>query len=117
MYGVAVIGDRDSVIGFRALGMTVLETDDPVLAGEKLRQLVNQRFAVIFMTEILVEQNHEYLQSLRSQRLPAVIPIPSLTGSTGLGMRQVRESVRRAVGMDLIEREQDQPGHTEQELE
>ena len=115
MYGVAIIGDRDSVIGFRALGMTVFEADDPDLAGEKLRQLVQQRYAVIYVTEILAEYHHEYLQSLRSQKLPAVIPIPSLTGSTGLGMRQVRESVRRAVGMDLIEREQDQTDQSEQE--
>lgn len=107
MYEVAVIGDRDSVIGFRALGMTVLETNDPAAAEQMIRQLVQNRYAVIFITEILAEQNQGFLRTLRSQRLPAIIPIPSLTGSTGLGMRQVRESVRRAAGIDLLEREQD----------
>ncbi|MEA4889461.1 MAG: V-type ATP synthase subunit F [Clostridiaceae bacterium] len=102
MYQVAVIGDRDSVIGFRALGMTVLETDDPADAANKIHQLVEQRYVVIFLTEKLAECNQEYLQLLRSQSLPAIIPIPSITGSTGLGMRQVRESVKRAVGMDLF---------------
>jgi len=107
MYEVAVIGDRDSVIGFHALGMTVLETNDPAAAEQMIRQLVQNRYAVIFITEILAEQNQGFLRTLRSQRLPAIIPIPSLTGSTGLGMRQVRESVRRAAGIDLLEREQD----------
>jgi V/A-type H+-transporting ATPase subunit F len=107
MNKIGVIGDRDSVIGFRALSMTVLETADPSEAARYLHDLVRENFAVIFITEVLAEGNREYLQALRSQKLPAVIPIPSLTGTTGLGMRQVRESVRRAVGMDLLS--QDSP--------
>lgn len=106
MNNVGVIGDRDSVIGFRALSMTVLEARDAEEAGHHLRNLVSENFAVIFITEALAEDNWEYLQSIRSQKLPAIIPIPSLTGSTGLGMRQVRESVRRAVGMDLLSQDE-----------
>jgi V/A-type H+/Na+-transporting ATPase subunit F len=105
MNKVGVIGDRDSVIGFRALSMTVMEAADAAEAGRCLHSLVNEGYAVIFITEILAEGNHDYLQILRSQKLPAIVPIPSLTGSTGLGMRQVRESVRRAVGMDLFGRD------------
>ncbi|HBP39182.1 MAG TPA: V-type ATP synthase subunit F [Clostridiales bacterium] len=102
MNSIGVIGDRDSVIGFRALGMTVLEAVDSAQAGRQLRTLVQENYAVIFITESYAEANQEYLQVLRSRKLPAVIPIPSLTGSTGLGMRTVRESVRKAVGMDLF---------------
>lgn len=106
MNNVGVVGDRDSVIGFRALSMTVLEAKNPEEAGQHLRNLVAEGFAVIFVTEALAEGNREYLQSIRSQKLPAVIPIPSLTGTTGLGMRQVRESVRRAAGMDLLSQDE-----------
>ncbi len=107
MNKVGVIGDRDSIIGFRSLSMTVLEAADADEAGRHLHNLVKENFAVIFITEDLAEGNKEYLQTLRSQKLPAIIPIPSLTGSTGLGMRQVRESVRRAVGMDLLSQDED----------
>ncbi len=107
MSKIGVIGDRDSIIGFRALSMTVLEAANAEQAGGHLRQLVQENFAVIFITEDLAEGNQEFLQQMRSQKLPAIIPIPSLTGTTGLGMRQVRESVRRAVGMDLLS--QDNP--------
>lgn len=106
MNKIGVIGDRDSVIGFRALSMTVLEAADPEEALRHLHNLVEESYAVIFITEILAEANQEYLQLLRSQKLPAIIPIPSLTGTTGLGMRQVRESVRRAVGMDLLSQDE-----------
>lgn len=106
MNKVGVIGDRDSVIGFRALSMTVLEATDAAEAARHLHNLVDENFAVIFITENLAEGNNEYLKELRSRKLPAVIPIPSLTGTTGLGMRQVHESVRKAVGMDLLSREE-----------
>lgn len=102
MYKVGVIGDRDSVIGFRAIGMAVYDTESAQEAGEYLRQMVRENYAVIFITEKLAEENLEMLRELRSQKLPAVIPIPSITGSTGIGMKQVRESVRKAVGMDIF---------------
>ncbi|MGI6325888.1 MAG: V-type ATP synthase subunit F [Saccharofermentanales bacterium] len=106
MNNVGVIGDRDSVIGFRALGMTVLEAGNAEEAGRHLKNLVAENFAVIFITENFVQGNEDYLLSVRSQKLPAIIPIPSISGSTGLGMRQVRESVRRAVGMDLLSQDE-----------
>ena len=102
MHKIGVIGDRDSIIGFRALSMTVLEAADPQEAGRHLHNLVQENFAVIFITEDLAEGNQDYLKVLRSQKLPAIIPIPSLTGTTGLGMRQVHESVRKAVGINLL---------------
>ena len=105
MYKIGVIGDRDSIIGFRALSMTVLEAIDAADALRHLKNLVQENFAVIFITEALAEGNQEYLKSLRSLRLPAIIPIPSLLGTTGLGMRQVHESVRRAVGINLLSQE------------
>jgi V/A-type H+-transporting ATPase subunit F len=35
-------------------------------------------------------------------RLPAIIPIPGVSANTGMGMRNVKKSVERAVGSDII---------------
>lgn len=32
----------------------------------------------------------------------AIIPIPGVSGNTGLGMRMVKKSVEQAVGSDII---------------
>ena len=101
MYQVAVLGDHDSVMGYRALGMTVVTVDDASQAAPLIDRLVHEHYAVIFLTEAVAEANAAYLKQMRERRLPAIIPIPSLHGTTGFGMRQVRESVRRAVGIDL----------------
>ena len=102
MYKVGVIGDRDSVIGFRALGMAVFECLAGQEAEKLLRQLVGENYAVIFITEELAEANLGLLRELRDLKLPAVIPVPSVRGTTGLGLRQVQESVKKAVGMDIF---------------
>lgn len=103
MYQVGVIGDRDSVIGFKALGMTVRVAETGERAAELIRQMADDMFAVIYITEPLAEENQSLIKGLRQQPLPAIVPIPSITGSTGLGMRQVKESVRKAVGIDLFD--------------
>ena len=102
MYKVAVIGDTDSIIGFRALGLTVLEAGAPEAAGDHLRRTVEEGFAIVFITEPYFAYHQEYIRSLRSRKLPAIIPIPSISGGTGLGMTQIRDAVRKAVGMDIL---------------
>ncbi|NLM76545.1 MAG: V-type ATP synthase subunit F [Ruminococcaceae bacterium] len=101
MYQVAVVGDHDSIMGYRALGMTVVAVDNAADAMPHIERLVDDHYAVIFLTEAVAEANTAYLKQLRERRLPAVIPIPSLHGSSGFGLKQVRDSVRRAVGIDL----------------
>ena len=39
MYKIAVMGDRDSIYGFAALGLEPFPFTDPAEAGRKLRQL------------------------------------------------------------------------------
>ncbi|NLO34876.1 MAG: V-type ATP synthase subunit F [Clostridiaceae bacterium] len=110
MYQVGVIGDRDSVMGYRALGMAVFEAVDPQDAAAAVDELVKAHYAVIFLTEALAEAIAPHLQQYRDRRLPSIIPIPSIQGSTGFGMRQISESVRRAVGIDLF-------GHDDQQAD
>jgi V/A-type H+/Na+-transporting ATPase subunit F len=102
MYKIAVIGDMDSIAGFRALGLTVLEAATPEAAGEHLRRAVAESFAIVFITEPCFARHRDYIRTLRSRKLPAVIPIPPITGGSGLGMSQVRDAVRKAVGMDIL---------------
>ena len=44
---------------------------------------------------------HE-LDHFRLQPLPAIIPIPGVTGNTGMGIKMVKKSVEQAVGSDII---------------
>lgn len=105
MYKIAVMGDRDSIYGFAALGLDVYpvaEPLDPAVAGKRLRELADGEYAVIYITEALAAVLETEIDRYRSARLPAIIPIPGVSGNTGMGIKMVKKSVEQAVGSDII---------------
>ena len=102
MYKIAVLGDRDSIYGFAALGLDTFPVTDPVEAAKQLRRLAEGDYAVVYVTEALAAQLETEIDRYRAQRLPAIIPIPGVSGNTGMGIRNVKKSVEQAVGSDII---------------
>jgi len=102
MYRVGVIGDRDSVMGFRALGLVVLVAETREEISAAVQEALRQDCAVLFITEHAAVLVPDVLEALRLRKLPAVVPIPSTRGTLGLGMEQVKETVKKAVGVDIL---------------
>jgi V/A-type H+-transporting ATPase subunit F len=102
MYKVAVLGDRDSIYGFAALGLETYPVDDREEAAKVLKTLANGQYAVIYITEALQAELETEVDQYVTDYLPAIIPIPGVSGNTGKGMRNVKKSVERAVGSDII---------------
>ncbi|MBQ7346789.1 MAG: V-type ATP synthase subunit F [Clostridia bacterium] len=106
MYKIAIIGERDSVLGFMALGFSVHEAPDAESAAKTLHTLVKSgEYAVIFLTENYAMQLEEELSRYKDLPLPAVVSIPGQGGSTGYGMNNIRSAVERAVGADILFKE------------
>ena len=55
------------------------------------------------MTEAVYSALGEELDEYRDLLTPAIIPIPGVSGNTGIGMRDVSRSVEKAVGSDIIQ--------------
>ena len=102
MYKIAVMGDRDSIYGFASVGLDIFPVDDVTLAHRQLRQLAENDYAIIYMTEALCAQLEKELDAYRDAPLPAIIPIPGVAGNTGMGIALVKKSVEKAVGSDII---------------
>ncbi len=102
MYKIAVLGDRDSIYGYAALGLDTYPVKDTEEAAKTLKTLADGHYAVIYVTEALQAQIEPEIDRYISEGLPAIIPIPGVSGNTGMGMRNVKKSVERAVGSDII---------------
>lgn len=102
MYKIAVMGDRDSIYGFATLGLDTYPVSDPEEAAKLLKRLAENQYAVIYITEALQAELEPQIDSYRRERLPAIIPIPGVTGNTGMGILNVKKSVEQAVGSDII---------------
>ena len=102
MYKTAVLGDRESVLGFMSAGFSVAEADHSEDAARALRRLANEDHAVIFVTEETAAMIPDEIEKYRSKPIPAVILIPGKGGSLGIGMANIKNSVERAVGADIL---------------
>ena len=101
MSKIAVLGDRDSVLGFRALGLEVLFAEDREEAVHQLHRLAREEYAIIYLTEQLVSHLQTDIARYRDALTPAIILIPGKEGSLGIGMANIKTAVERAVGADI----------------
>ena len=96
------MGDRDSVLGFKALGLDVYPAETAEEARKVLHQLAKEDCAVIYLTEQLAVGMQAEIAHYKDELKPAIILIPGKGGSLGIGMENVTRSVERAVGADIL---------------
>lgn len=102
MYRIAVLGDRDSIYGFAALGLDTFPVANAEDAVKQFKMLADGNYAVIYITEALQAMLETEIDKYQTNLIPAIIPIPGVSGNTGKGIRNVKKSVERAVGSDII---------------
>ena len=101
-YKIAVLGDKDSVLGFKALGLDVFPAGTADEAHEILHRIAKEDYAVIYVTEQFAVQLETDIAKYKDALTPAIILIPGKEGSMGVGMSNIRKAVERAVGADIL---------------
>ncbi|HSW35226.1 MAG TPA: V-type ATP synthase subunit F [Candidatus Limnocylindrales bacterium] len=105
-YKIAVIGDKDSILGFKAIGVTTHPVTDADAALSTLKQLVAENYGVIYITEELAQHFSGVITELSKRFLPAVVLIPNSKGALGSGMLQIKHNVEKAIGADILFRKE-----------
>ena len=105
MYKIAAIGDRDSVLGFKALGLDTVFADSGEEARTAIARLVTENCAVIYLTEQLAREIPQDIARYTNALRPAIILIPGKTGSLGMGIENVNKTVEKAVGSNIFKNE------------
>jgi V/A-type H+-transporting ATPase subunit F len=100
---IAVVGDRDTVTGFRMVG--VQESTVPSSPAEIRKALFeyfrDPQMGLIVITEPLAEQVEDTILELSEAPVPVILLIPDREGSTGAYETVLRELIRRAVGIEI----------------
>lgn len=102
-YKIAALGERESVMGFKALGFEAF----PVTNDEECRQTLNRlakngEYAIIYITESMAKDCGADIAKYKDSLIPAIILIPGREGSLGLGQSALKAAVERAVGADIL---------------
>lgn len=112
-YKMAIIGPRETILGFKALGLEPVYVSDASKTAEHLYSLkkdkveedgeYRNKYAILFVLEELVKElTPDDYKKLTADALPAIIPLPSHMGSTGYGLSKLKAIVEKAVGMDIL---------------
>jgi len=103
---VAFLGSADTVKGFTPLGIRAYPVEDPAEARKIFRECIEREFAILFVTEEIALFLEAELRSIRFKSTPAVLVVPSMLGTRGLGLNRLRSLVEKAVGADILSREE-----------
>ena len=104
MYKIAVVGGRDTVMGFKALGLDIYPVSDAEEAKLVFSKITapEEKYAVIYLEEGLsVTLSHE-IARFTNKVSPAIILIPGRDGSQGLSLTALHDAVIRAIGTDIL---------------
>ena len=99
---IGVVGDKDSVLAFKALGIDVFPVTESEEARKTIDKLARDNYAVIFVTEQVAKDIEETIQRYNRETLPAVILIPSNQGTLNIGMQRISDNVEKAVGVNIL---------------
>lgn len=102
MYKVAVVGDKDSVLAFKALGIDVYTVNQAEEARKAVDTAARNGYGVIFITEQVASLIEETISRYDNEPVPAIILIPSNQGTLNIGMDRVQKSVEKAIGTNIL---------------
>ena len=105
MLKIAVIGRRETVMGFTELGLEAYPVADGSEAKAILRTLTHDRedVAIIYIEEDIAAALQSQIDKFKDSPKPAIILIPGREGSLGMGLSALNAAVERAIGTNILE--------------
>lgn len=102
MFKIAVVGDKDSILAFKALGVDVFPVYDNEEARRTVDTIARNNYGIIFITEQIASLIPDTIERYDKEIIPAVILIPSNQGTLNIGMSRINKNVEKAVGSNIL---------------
>jgi len=106
MYKIALMGNRETIIGFKLLGVSIFPINKNEESVEILNKLVKEKYAVIFVTEEIGCQIIEEIEILQKTSFTSITIIPSKSEKKYLGLKILRNNIEKAIGTDILFRKE-----------
>lgn len=103
---MAVIGEYDSVLAFKAGGVDVYGASSAQEAKEIIRKIA-KKYAVIFLTDDYASELDDFLKRFLEEPYPIITAISSSKGNNGYAMNKLKEEMDRALGVDILFRDKE----------
>lgn len=106
MSSVAVIGDNDTVSGFRLGGIkqaiVVNNAEEAIVAFDKFLD-DEISIIIIIITQQMANEIREHINKrIGSEVLPMIIEIPDKDGSSQGSSDQINDLIKRVIGVEMV---------------
>ncbi|PIP20245.1 MAG: hypothetical protein COX40_05825 [Candidatus Omnitrophica bacterium CG23_combo_of_CG06-09_8_20_14_all_40_11] len=102
---IAIIGDADFILGFKALGCALYPIDDKTDVRPVFERAVEANFSFIFILERYALKIIDLIEQYREKSRPLIIPLPDYRGDLFLSEDLLSQFTIRAVGKDIMQGE------------
>ena len=100
---IAVIGNKDFVMPFSALGVDTFATGqvrDEI--AENAKKIIEGRYALIVIAENIAPAVEEFFEDYQNTPTPCIIVVPFTTEPTGVATKNLSEALKIATGIDIL---------------
>jgi len=105
---IAMIGNRDSIIGFKLLGISIFPVSKKEETIEILNKIVKEKYAAVFITEEIAIQIFEKIEELQKNSLLSFTIIPNKFEKKNLGLKILEKNIEKAIGTDILFRKEEE---------
>jgi V/A-type H+-transporting ATPase subunit F len=101
---IAVIGDKDFISGFKALGCVLYPVDETTDLQSLLTKVIEENFLFIFILEKYALRLKDLFKQYSQRARPLIIPLSDFRADLSLTENLLSDLTVKAVGKDIMER-------------
>ncbi|MFH1422315.1 MAG: V-type ATP synthase subunit F [Planctomycetota bacterium] len=103
MSKIFIIGDRDKIFPFKAVGAKLLPVSTAEESHKVWHELKSEKEKFLaFLTPEAYALGHKEVNAVREKGINTIIVLPFAVGDSEPGLEEMRTQLARAIGVDLI---------------
>jgi len=99
---IAIIGQASLINAFKLFNIETFPINSRADGQAAIKKISQENFVIVFVTEEWAEKLDEDLIELKEKTIPAVISLPTHLSQNDYGIKELKKTVERAVGSDIL---------------
>ncbi|NLL62033.1 MAG: hypothetical protein GX240_04505 [Candidatus Atribacteria bacterium] len=106
MSNIALIGEKEVIIGFNLIGFRLFPVTDYPEASKAFDACAKGNYEIIFITENIAELIIDRIEVFQRKSPVSICILPNHSKDSELNMEILRKNVEKAVGTDILFRKE-----------
>ena len=99
---IALMGDKDSIIGFKLLGVDLYPIKKTDEAINLLNKISKEHYAVIFITEDIAKDIIDIINEYQRVSKVSFTVLPEKLVNRNIGLTLLKKNIEKAIGKDIL---------------